>query len=182
MTEQLDDRTAWHALAATWRRPETPEIDLPRLRARIQRETTVMRRSLVGEIALSAAVVGWTVWNLVREPVPYAMLFAVDSWAVLGIVWAFVLSGRRGLWKPSADTTEAYLVLGRQRAQQRLRTAWLALGLVVAQLVVAKTASILSSPIQWIASAAFVAWALWSRARAIGEQRRLDALLAELRR
>jgi hypothetical protein len=86
------------------------------------------------------------------------------------------------LWKPSADSTEAYVLLSRRRAQLRLKTSWLALGLVVAQLVVARLASVPSSFVQWVAAVAWLAWAIWLHRRATSECRRLDGVLAELRR
>ena len=182
MTQQLDDGAPWDALAAAWqRRDEHPRVDPQLLRAQVQRETTRMQRWLGIEIAFSVAVVAMTFYILVRHADPRALLLAIDSWVVLVIVWLFALWGRRGLWKPSAESTEAYIVLGRRRARLKLQTAWLAFGLLVAQLVVGQ-ATAERSTLHWIVAAAWLVWAFWMRRRAIDECRRLDALLAELRR
>jgi len=183
MTQPFDETTGWNALAAAWqKRDEQMAADPRSLRVKVQRETTIMRRGLIVEVAFSLAVVAATVWGLVGEHGPRTLLIAVDSWAVIAIVWAFALWGRRGLWAPSAESTEAYLVLSRRRAALRLRTAWLALALVIAQLLVARAASVPSSLVQWTFSAGWIAWAVWLRHKATGECRRLDALLADYSR
>jgi hypothetical protein len=180
MTQPFDETTGWSALAADWQKcDEQMAADPLSLRVKVQRETTIMRRGLIVEVAFSLAVVAMTVWSLVSDHGPRTLLIAVDSWVVIAIVWAFALSGRRGLWAPSAESTEAYLVLSRRRAELRLRTAWFALVLVVAQLLVARAASVPSSPVQWIVSAGWIAWAFWIRQQAIRECRWLDGLLAE---
>jgi len=183
MTQPFDDTTGWNALAAAWQQRDAQlAVDPQSLRAKVQRETTIMRRGLIVEIVFSLAVVAMTVWGLVIEHGPGTLLIVIDTWAVLAIVWAFVLWGRSGLWAPSAESTEAYLVLSRRRAELRLRTAWLAIALVVAQLVVARAASVPSSLVQWSAAAAWLAWAIWLRQKASGDCRRLNALLADYSR
>ena len=183
MTQPYDETMGWNALAAAWqKRDDQVAADPHSLRAKVQRETAIMRRGLIVEIAFSVAVVAMTLWDLVSDHGPGTLLIVIDTWAVLAIVWAFALSGRRGLWAPSAESTEAYLVLSRRRAELRLRTAWFALALVVAQLLVARAASVPSSLVQWIFSAGWIAWAVWLRHKAVGECRRLDALLADYSR
>jgi hypothetical protein len=180
MTQPFDDAAEWTAIAAAWQRHDAHlAVDPRTLEAKIRRDTTMMQRVLVVEIAFSLAVVAFTVWTLISESSPRGVLIAVDTCVVLAIVWAFALWGRRGLWQPSAESTREYLVVSRRRAELRLRAAWLALVLVVAQLLVARAASVPSSLVQWLASIGWLVWAVWLRRRATRECRRLDALLAQ---
>jgi hypothetical protein len=188
MRHEAESSAEWAPLTALWQaREEQPPVDPQALRAHVDAESRRMRWWVVVEVCLTIAVLGVTTWNLVRHPGVRALLMAADVGAVLAIVWAFALWGRRGIWRPSADSTEAYLVLARRRARLRLQTTWLALSLLVAQLAIVRLAPP-SSPgatdwsLRAAATAAWLAWALWARRRALADIRRLDGITAELAR
>lgn len=182
MNEQLDEGNAWAALASAWQqRTDPPPIDALALRAYVRRETTRMYRWLVAEIALSVGAVAFSVWLLVERADSQGIVVAMDIWAVLAIVWAFSLTGRRGLWKPTTESTKAFLDIGRRHALLKVRTAWLAAVLVIVQLIVALATS---GPItSWNATAAALClmWAGWFGRRARRETRHFDQLLSHMR-
>ena len=120
-----------------------------------------MRWWLIGEIALTVAAIAGTASNLARHRDTYALLLLIDTWVVLGIVWLFAVLGRRGLWTPAAETSAVYIQLGRRRAELKIRTTWLAVALVLGQLIVAKVVEAHVSAFHWIGAAAWIAWAVW---------------------
>jgi hypothetical protein len=182
----------WAALSAAWRGGAVATAqDLAVLRARIDRVTVRLRWWRALEACLSAAALAGTGWALVRNRTPFVVLFVVDTWCVLAAVWAFELWNRRGEWAPLAQDTEAYLALARQRAVQRLRSAWFGLVLLVLQVVVV---AILPSPggprpagsgagraVAGLGALLILAWAAWQRRRALEALAVLDQVQESLR-
>lgn len=175
------DGAAWNALTAEWQSStELPAPDFARVRAAIDAETRRMKLWLTGELALTAIAIAGPLWNVARRPGTQSWLLLADAWLILAIVWVFALLGRRTLWEPAAETSEAYLHLGRRRAQLKVRTTWLALAVLAGQLLAVRVFEGSTSSLQWALAGAWVVWALWLHRRAVLERRRFDTLLGAL--
>lgn len=184
MSEHLQTSQSWTALTAAWREiPERGSIDVVALRTYVDAESRRMVWWLGLEICLTVIIVGLATANLVRHPDVRIVIQAADAWIVAALVWLFALYGRRGLWRRSGATTLAYLNLARRRALLRARTAWLALGLLVAQwTVVSATIGPVEasrSLVAWSATVGWLVWAIWAAQRARREVRRLDSVIAQ---
>lgn len=185
MSDSTPRAGEWGSLSADWlAQPVPAALDPVALRARVERETRQMRWWVAVEIAFTAAVLGGGAWALAFHRDAFVLLFTMDAWAMLVLVWAFALWSRRGLWRPAAESTEAYLALARRRAQIRLATAWFIVVVVAAQIAVA-----LLSPgpsgatwlggaggraVAWLVAVVYLALAMRLRSRAVAERRWLE--------
>jgi hypothetical protein len=175
-----DDEAPWAVMSRVWReRVDLPRVDANALRIAAAAETARMRRWLVVEVAMSVAAAAAAAFYAVLVPGSRSLLILLDTLAVIAIVWAFVLWGRRGLWGPAAETSQAYVALARRRARLRLLTTWLAFALVAAQIAVRVVFDGGVSSLQLIVAAVWVGWALWMRRRAIRELEFYDGLVRE---
>jgi hypothetical protein len=178
MSDRLvDEQRAWASLVDAWQeRDELPRADPEALRISVIRETKRMRGWWVVEITMSAAAVAFVVAYAMRAPGPRSRFALVDTFAVLAIVWSFAAWGRRGLWRPSAETSQAYVALAKRRTRLKLWTTWLVLVLVVGQLAATLVFHLGLSSLQAIAAAAWLAWVFWMRRRAGTELRFYDGI------
>lgn len=179
MNSSIDDGW-WTGLTAAWReREEEVGVHPAELYRAVTLESERMRRWLLIEILLSVAALGIAWWFVTDHVGPRPTVLARDTLAILAIVWAFALWGRRGLWTPAAETSHAYLVLSRRRARLKLLTAWLALVLVLLQLVVAVWVGAGNRNVTIAAAVAWALWSVWMRRRSIREMGWYDALLRD---
>jgi apolipoprotein N-acyltransferase len=121
-----------------WQSEETrtapdPVLDPAAILRQVKRRSLGLKLLTAGEVLLAAgALIGLTLFALRhRDPIDVAVMasFCLLTLAAL----ALALWNRRGLWKPAAETTAAYLALARNRARRRqeaLRAAW---GLLAAE-------------------------------------------------
>jgi hypothetical protein len=181
LNRQPDHEAQWGALSRAWReREESPRVDPAALAMAVSKETHRMRRWLVHEVALSVVVAVFAIWYALRASGERALFVPLDTLAVLIIVWAFALWGRRNLWAPAAQTSRAYVGLARRRARLKWLTAWLAVALVAAQLVVSARIGLHISSVQLLAAGAWVGWAVWIGRRSRRELRYYDELMRSL--
>ena len=150
MSDPSPASPGWEALSAAWRAPgQSAAPDAAALRSYVDRESRRMRGWLVVELALTAVALAGGAWALATRRDPPTLLLVADLWGVLAVVWGFALLARRGLWRPLALSTEAYLALARRRARVRLATAVLIVLLLAAQLVVVGVARV-GVPVPWL--------------------------------
>lgn len=91
------------------------------LRRRVRRRSLGLALLTIGEVALTATaiVVLWRVAQLLGTPFD---LFTLITLAVLaGLAFAFSLWNRWGIWRPSLETTAAYLDLSIARCARHRR-------------------------------------------------------------
>jgi Na+/melibiose symporter-like transporter len=127
--ELLEWRAGWQA------DPEPgPEIrDV--IRQRVKRRSLKMALSAAGEMVSAIGMLAFVAWSALRDPT--AINVGAMACLALLILWAmsFSLWYLRGTWRPSAETTSAFVALSVLRCQRRLqalRAGWWLLALELA--------------------------------------------------
>jgi len=104
-----------------------PVLDPAAILRQVKRRSLGLKLLTAGELLLAAgALAGLTLFAL-RHPDPIDVAVMASFCLLTLAALAFALWNRRGLWKPAAETTAAYLALARNRARRRqeaLRVAW----------------------------------------------------------
>ncbi|HEX3527957.1 MAG TPA: hypothetical protein VH988_12905 [Thermoanaerobaculia bacterium] len=112
-----------------------PALDAAAILRQVKRRSLGLKLLTAGELLLAAgALLGLTLFAL-RHPDPMDVAVMASFCLLTLAALAFALWNRRGLWKPAAETTAAYLALARNRARRRqeaLRVSW---GLLTAETV-----------------------------------------------
>jgi hypothetical protein len=118
----------WDGLAAVWRDTEVDRAG--EIRALVRRQSRRMRYLLALEVVVTIVVLGLVASIAIRRPGPVTFWWALASVLHTAVVWAFAWWNRRGVWRPMAETTSAYLRLALDRTLRQRRAAWFAIGLV----------------------------------------------------
>lgn len=181
-----NDAELWNALSRQWQTlaADHPVIDL---RAYVDRHRRRLRWLFFLDIAVTVAAVAAAVWFFLYDRWPFGVLFAVDTLAVLVIVWTFSIVTGRGLTRASASSTSDYLGLARRFARRRLQTVHLALALLVGQLIVVgllfpSVHSPVARSFPLVPAGGTIAWLVWAfvtRRRTLRELAALDAIEQE---
>ena len=100
----------------TWRaRPAA----VPDLRARVERETGMMRRFLIAEVIITVVFCGGTLgWTLLSRRTDVLVL-AIGVWFFTAVAWTISYLLRRDAWAPATLTTAAFLDLSILRCKRR---------------------------------------------------------------
>jgi hypothetical protein len=124
---------------ADWQTEPEPAPEVrDAIRRRVKRQTLKMMLSLAGEVVLTLGLLGIVINSAVRWPEPLnlaamAGLVVLIFWAIGSSLWF-----RRGTWRPSAETTSAFLDLSILRCRRRLaalRAGWFLLAMEEAILI-----------------------------------------------
>lgn len=115
----------------------TPEIR-DAIRQRVQRKSLRMALATAAETIFGLAMLAFVVWSALREPTlinasAMACLALLILWATGCSLWYL-----RGTWKPSAETTSAFIDLSLLRCHRRLRAVragWWLLALELAVMI-----------------------------------------------
>lgn len=132
MNEPVDELREW---MADWQDGAAPSPQvLEEIRLRVRRQSRRMAWMLAGEMAIAAGALILLGRFALLHPDPLDTA-AMGGLALL-VVWAAAFSLRlhRGLWRPSAETTEAFLALSIERCRRRLRSLRAAWGLLAGEL------------------------------------------------
>ena len=129
------DNDAWSALQEAWHRQDAHSPDLAALEHMTRRRTRAMWWVTAAEVVLTAAMVAYSAY-LLRG----GLTSAVGAWlAVFWSLWAIAVvlawSNRWGVWRPAAKSPRAFLALSLERARRRVRAAHIAVGLLMAEVV-----------------------------------------------
>jgi hypothetical protein len=115
-----------------WRRDWAEESPgLPALKARILRQE---RRMVGGGVALLGLALFATA-AAVRTGRPFVAGLAAGLWCAGLLVGGYTYRALRGAWRPSAETTRAYLELSYKRAVAKARTLRFSIQVLVATTV-----------------------------------------------
>jgi hypothetical protein len=123
------------------------------LRARVERQSRVLRVLWIGEIAITVAFGGGTLGWALRSRRPDVIALAAGVAVFLTLAWAFAIRNRRGIWGPETLTTAAYLELSILRCERRLQALTFS---------VVMYAAILAFNLAWVYHATDPASGLWS--------------------
>jgi hypothetical protein len=184
----------WDGWIAGWRVGDDPppRIDVNELRRRAARYRWRLIGVVVLEVVTSILTLAFVTFASIQCPFGYSGLWIAAIWIYAALVAAYAIRQRRGIWRPAAESTEAFIDLTRRRLVHQLRTTALVLaftiviGFAVATRVVweitqrpghstdsARTGT-------WIAAVAlltvYAAGSLWVRRRAKYQLRQVDAL------
>jgi len=188
VTRQEQTNSDWTALASSWQSiDEQPSIAPRSLIEKVHREERRRRAWGVVEVLFSVAAIVATVVLLVLRPQTSSGVIAIDTWVVLGVVWFFALSSDAGLSLTAGISTAEYLGLARRYALRRLHTVYLALGLLLGQMIVLgvlMTADARYRDVSYIQVGAVITWLVWaarSRRKALIELNDLDQMGPDLR-
>ncbi len=126
----------------SWRRLWLAESRMPvDLKARVERETRWMRRTVFGEILITIGFGGGTLaWALLSGRTD-ALVLTIGVWVFIAIAWTIGLLLRRDAWAPASLSTAAFLDLSILRSRRRREA-------IVAQVVL--YALILGFDLTWI--------------------------------
>jgi|SRR5262245_2420763 len=103
-----------------WRREWQAESPpLPDLKARVERETRMMRWFVAAEILVTVVIGGGSVALAVLSPAMDMVLLAIGVWVFIAIAWTISFLLRRGAWAPATATTSAFLDLSILRCRRR---------------------------------------------------------------
>ena len=113
------DDVELEAWRAHW---QTAAIPPPDLKARVERETRMMRRLVAAEIVVTLVFGGGSAtWAVVSRRTD-ALVLALGIWLFIAVAWAIALLLRRDTWSPASVSTAAFLELSIVRCRRR-RTA-----------------------------------------------------------
>jgi hypothetical protein len=101
-----------------WQTQATVPVDL---RQTIDRQTRQMRLLMVAEVAVTIIFGGGSLLASLTLRRSDVTVLTAGIWVFIAIAWAFSQANRRGLWRPAAATTAAYLDLVILRARRRLQ-------------------------------------------------------------
>lgn len=183
-----EDAELWTTLARQWQEMAPRSEDPSRsLRDYVDLHSRRIRRLLMLDIAVTVAALAFVAWALARDPGPFSILVSADFGVVLLIVWTFSIVTGRGLWRAAAASTSDYLALARRFARRRLHTAHLAMVMLVAQLAAVvllfpRAPIPVAVPFHVLpigGGAAWLAWAVVARRRALRELRGIDEIEGE---
>jgi hypothetical protein len=108
------------------------------IRDRVRRRSRRLVLLTAGERLLAAAAIVF-LWRFARALGTPLDLFTLTAFAALAeLAFAFSLWNRRGVWRPSAESTAAYLALERERCRRSRRSiqaGWVLLAVEVALFV-----------------------------------------------
>jgi len=168
------------------------------LRYKVERQSRLMRISLIVDIAVTVTIGGGITAWAIRSPQPEMVLLAVATWIFIAVAWTFSLAVNRGKWAPSAQDTAAFIDLSVRRCQSRLATVWFAAGMFVIQTVFVLSWVYLNSPARrqplltwlffgsipidlvWLSTLAFFGFLIWARRKKRAELTRLYELRKKL--
>ena len=125
LKESDDELREW---MSDWQADSEPAPDVrDAIRRRVRRQGFGMILLAAGEVAFACAMLVFLIGFAVRHPQPVDV--ATMAGFSLLVVWAtgYGLWYRRGLWRPEAETTAAFLALSIRRCQRRLlalRAGW----------------------------------------------------------
>lgn len=89
------------------------------LKARVERETRLMRWFVAAEVAVTIGIGGGTLLAAARARQTDTLIFAIGTWIFIGVAWAVSLLLRRDAWAPASLSTAAFLELSILRCQRR---------------------------------------------------------------
>ena len=104
----------------SWRRSwRAGTAAVPGLRERVERETRMMRRFVIGEVIITVVFCGGTLaWTLLSRRTD-ALVFAIGVWCFTAAAWVISYLLRRDAWAPATLTTSAFLDLSILRCRRR---------------------------------------------------------------
>lgn len=89
------------------------------LRARVERETRMMRFFLAAEVVVTAVIGGGSlIWALLTRRTD-TLVLALGVWMFIGLAWTISFVLRRDTWAPAALSTTAFLDLSILRCRRR---------------------------------------------------------------
>jgi hypothetical protein len=109
-----------------WRREwqaDTPA--LPDLKARVERETRMMRMFVAAEILVTVVIGGGSLVLALLSPGLDMLVLTIGVWVFIAIAWTISFLLRRGAWAPVTATTTAFLDLSILRCRRRREAIWL---------------------------------------------------------
>ncbi|MGO4883483.1 MAG: hypothetical protein ACLP59_22085 [Bryobacteraceae bacterium] len=118
----------------TWRREWQSEAAVPPdLRRRVERQSRWLRIGIALDILVTVVIGGAVILLAVRAPQPDMLVLAAGTWSFIAAAWAFRMRVSRGLWKPAALDTAAFLDLSIHRCRAQIKAAGFGAGLVVVE-------------------------------------------------
>lgn len=183
-----NDTELWSALSRQWQTlARDDERGTIALQAYVERHRRRLRWLRVLDIGVTIVALCACIWFFVDDGSAFAVLLAIDTFAVLVIVWTFSIVTGRGLGRATAASTVEYLTLARRFARRRLQTVHLALALLAAQVIVVSLVfppmrspvgrSVPGLPV--VGAITWLVWAFFTRRRALRELAAIDALDGE---
>jgi len=165
------------------------------LRRQVRRETRNMRGSLVAPLVVSLVIGGRMLALAVRSGDYDHMIFAVETWLFVAVMWLGCAWIARGTWDLLGESTADFVALSLRRARSRIIGAVFGGIMYLAQLVFIVSWKTLYTPqalgdvatswpvvaLGWIGFPAYIAWSLWFTRAQRREIERLSVVQAALR-
>src|SRR5215218_929824 len=105
---------------ASWRAQWQSVAPPPRdLKDRVERETRMMRRFVIGELVVTLVFGGGSVTWAVLSGRTDALVLAIGVWVFIAVAWAISILLRRDAWSPATLSTAAFLDLSILRCRRR---------------------------------------------------------------
>lgn len=165
-----------------------------RLRRRVLRETRGLKLNLIWPILVTLVVGGWITSRALRTGQTLDVVFAIEAWIFIAVIWVGCLWIARGTWHPLADTTAAFVDISIRRREANLRSMTFCACLYVVQLVFVVLALGGASPsgiapvltssyiivVGWVGVPCGLAAVYWFRRRQLADLERLRELKRQL--
>jgi hypothetical protein len=178
-----------------WRREWQSETAVPAagLRGKVQRQSRIMRMTLMAEVLVTVVMGGGTTAWAVRSRQPDTMVLAAAVWVFLAAAWTFAIVSRRDCWSPAALNTSAFLDLSIRRCRSAISATTFGTILYFCELLFCLTwvfrhlsqrepirleAFLSSGPVAvvWLCTLTYVGFVLWYRRKKRAELSYLLAL------
>jgi len=101
---------------AQWQSVAPPPRDL---KDRVERETRMMRRFVIGELVVTLVFGGGSVTWAVLAGRTDAVVLAIGVWVFIAVAWTISILLRREAWSPATLSTAAFLDLSILRCRRR---------------------------------------------------------------
>ena len=185
-----DSDRGWDALTEAWQQEEPGPFEVDDIKSVLGARRRLTWMVVLGELMVTAGLIGVTVWLSGPATVGADTLFLVGAWLFWGLATGFAWWNRRGQWRLSVASPEDFVRLSLERAERKIRVAWFSAGLLVAQVAFVVALSLgRDSPAQGLGSmlstlaivvAAYSGWTVWYYRRARHEREHFAAVLRSM--
>jgi hypothetical protein len=126
----------WEAWTREWHEEAAPAPGIESaIERRVRRQSARLALLSVMEGAVALGLLALSAIVAADRPTPLVLVWAGAIWILVFVAWGFSLWNRRGIWRPAAQNTRAFVEVSLERCARRLRTVRFAAWLLVSEVL-----------------------------------------------